>query len=94
LSSEQYAEDCRNGLFDDWDDPYYGYDDYYDYDYDYDNHDDDDDYGELLVSPGDHVRSKGEIYLVLENYRWANLITGKVIGPHWRMMFASDEKVF
>jgi hypothetical protein len=37
-----------------------------------------------LVRPGFHVRRDGQTWLVLENGRWANLLTGQVVaGSGW-----------
>ena len=87
----QYWDDVSNGLFDDYPD-----DDYYD-DYNCDDFVDplywydDDDEGDTWLQPGNHVRDyRGETWLVLEDYRWANLLTGKVMG---RCLYANKQDI-
>ena len=83
-----YAEDVANGLFDDDydDDLYWDEDDWEDdTDYPFDYGWDDDDEGDTRLKPGNHVRDyTGEVWLVLDDYRWANLLTGKVM---WKGSF-------
>jgi hypothetical protein len=92
---EMYAEECRNGLFDD-DYEYqeiFGYQDP-DEDWYWDSRFYDDDLGIAdRVSPGNHVRSLEKTYLVLKDYRWANLLTGEVTEPR-RNLMSCDEKIF
>jgi hypothetical protein len=99
-----YWEDCRNGLFDDnpdWpDDPYEEQD--WDHGPDYlDPYDLEDSLTSLrsliTVNPGDHVRQieTGKVYLVLEDYRLANLLTGTVMNGSIRYIHEDNyEKIF
>lgn len=89
----QYWEDVRGGLFDDyWEvdfDALYC-DDHPDDDdweprgsiFDCRRDWDEDEPLRDMVKPGYHVRLDGQTYLVLENGRWANLLTGRVIMGH------------
>jgi len=89
-----YAEDVANGLFDDDydDDLYWDEDDWEDdTDYPFDYGWDDDDEGDTRLKPGNHVRDyTGEVWLVLDDYRWANLLTGKVMS---RCLYANKQDI-